>query len=98
MKRRRISTIVIGITASLALTACSGGADDAAVRFEAHWQCEVQRQAFDDLGALDETLGVRLGDAGLSRSDYEAFKVRLDESRSLREQVAEEYDAFCLEQ
>ncbi len=97
VKRSRISTIVVGIIASLALTACGDGTDDLAVRFEAHWQCEVQRLTFEDLGALDETLDLRLGDAGITRTEYQTFKARLEGSRSLRQQVAEEYDAFCLQ-
>ena len=79
------------------VTGCSDTPDSAATQFEARWQCTVQRQAFDDLAALDAALERHLDDAGLTRDDYQAFKTRLETSSELRQAVADEYDAFCLE-
>ena len=94
MSPQRIGAITIAL-ASLA-TACSGGTADAEVALEARWQCDVQRQTFDDLGALDAELEDRLATAGLSRADYATFKEDLASSPDLRAQVAEQYEAYCL--
>lgn len=96
MTYRRLGTIAI-VIASVA-AACGGGSDTAApeVTLEARWQCDVQRQTFDDLVALDAELDARLADSGLTRVDYDAFKEELGTSTELRVQVAEEYEAYCL--
>ena len=91
--------ILLGTMIALlpALPACGGPSDNTAVQFEAEWQCEVQRQAFEDLDALDQTLARRLDDAGLTRDEYAAFKGRLETSSDLRLEVTDAYDAFCLQ-
>jgi len=63
---------------------------------EARWQCDVQRQTFENMGDLDAALETRLTAAGLTRTEYDAFKETLADSADLRIQVAEEYDAYCL--
>ena len=97
----RMNSARISLASAAALlvlvTGCADSPDSAATQFEARWQCTVQRQAFDDLGALDAALERHLDEAGLSRDDYQAFKTRLETSSELREAVSDEYDAFCLE-
>jgi len=74
---------------------CAGASAPADVVVEAQWQCDVQRQAFDDLEAMDTELDVRLTEAGLTRSEYEDFKQRLASSSDLRDKVSDEYEAYC---
>lgn len=69
--------------------------DDLWVAIEGRWMCDVQRYAFSDLAVLNQALDDRLGDHGLSRAEYEAFKARLETQIELREQVLTEYDAYC---
>ncbi|NOX24021.1 MAG: hypothetical protein GXP36_13170 [Actinobacteria bacterium] len=95
MKMQRLSALTIAI-ATLA-AACGGGSDASSpeVVLEARWQCDVQRQTFADLGALDIELDARLSDAGLTRSEYDTFKEELGRSTELRNQVADEFEAYC---
>jgi hypothetical protein len=88
---------ILGIVVAIAViaTACAS-ARAPEVTLEARWLCDVQRQTFDDLAAIDAELDNRLVKAGLTRADYEDFKERLSASADLREQVSEEYDAYCL--
>lgn len=65
------------------------------VAVEARWMCDVQRYAFPDLASLNRALDQRLTPYGLSRSDYDAFKVELETRIDLREQVLAEYDGYC---
>ncbi|GBE25829.1 hypothetical protein BMS3Bbin02_02119 [bacterium BMS3Bbin02] len=88
----------MAIVVAFIAAACGGGGDGVApeVALEARWQCDVQRQTFDDLGALDAELNVRLANSGLTRVDYDAFKEELGASAELRNQVADEYETYCL--
>lgn len=81
---------------AIVAAACGSGGPTPEVALEARWQCDVQRQTFDNLAALNAELGNRLTVAGLTRADYATFKEELGGSADLRLQVAEEYDAYCL--
>ena len=94
MSNSRIQALVI--IAIFVATACAGGDTTSEVTLEARWQCDVQRQTFDNIGDLDAELEARLAAAGLARTDYDAFKEELADSADLRVQVSEEYDAYCL--
>lgn len=97
MTRRLFQRLGVGIAAgALFAASCAGTSAPADVVLEAQWQCDVQRQAFDGIAAMDAELDVRLTEAGLSRADYEDFKQRLADSSALRESVSAEYDAYCL--
>jgi len=94
---RRIHKYSIGIAAvALIAASCAGSSAPSDVIVEAQWQCDVQRQAFGDLAALQTELDVRLTAAGLTRAEYDDFKQRLASSSNLREQVSNEYEAYCL--
>jgi hypothetical protein len=94
MRNSRIQALVIVVI--FVAAACRGGDTTSEVTLEARWQCDVQRQTFDDMGDLDAELEARLTAAGLTRTDYDAFKEKLADSADLRIQVAEGYDAYCL--
>ncbi len=93
-KRSRLVALVIAIATVAA--ACSGGARAPEVALEARWQCDVQRQTFNDLAALNAELDNRLEEVGLTRADYDVFKEQLSSSADLRLQVSEAYEAYCL--
>lgn len=95
MDTKRIAAMIIAVAS--VVSACSSGDTTAAVTLEARWQCDVQRQTFSDLTALNAALDERLSAADLSRGDYESFKEDLESSASLRTQVAQEYEAYCLQ-
>ena len=88
---------MLGIVVAMAIVAasCSSGSAPE-VTIEAQWLCDVQRQTFDDLAAVDVELDSRLAKAGLTRADYDVFKEKLAGSAALRSRVSEEYDAYCL--
>lgn len=97
MTRRPFQRLGVGIAAgALFAASCAGTSAPVEVVLEAQWQCDVQRQAFDDLAAMNTELDVRLTEAGLSRADYEDFKQQLTDSSALRESVSAEYEAYCL--
>ena len=54
------------------------------VAIEARWMCDVQRFAFSDLDSMNEALTQRLAPHGVSRPDYNAFKVDLEDRIDLR--------------
>ena len=64
---------------------------------EGRWQCDVQRQAFTDLAAMDTALNERLAAAGFTRDDYDAFKTEINHSEDLRNEIGEVFDAYCLQ-
>ncbi|VAW05419.1 hypothetical protein MNBD_ACTINO01-395 [hydrothermal vent metagenome] len=90
----RIAVMAVALTIVASACSSSGGAPE--VVFEAHWQCDVQRQTFASLTDLDAELESRLNEAGMTRVEYEAFKEELSASDSLREDVNFEYEAYCL--
>ena len=95
MDTKRIAAMIIAVAS--VVSACSSGDTAAAVTLEARWQCDVQRQTFSDLTALNAALDERLSSADLSRGEYESFKEDLESSATLRVQVANEYEAYCLQ-
>jgi len=90
----RIAVMAVALT--IVASACSSSGAAPEVVFEAHWQCDVQRQTFASLTDLDAELESRLNEAGMTRVEYEAFKEELIASDSLREDVNFEYEAYCL--
>ncbi len=90
----RIALMAVALT--IVASACSSGGAAPEVVFEAHWQCDVQRQTFPSLTDLDAELESRLTAADMTRMEYEAFKEKLSASDSLREDVGFEYEAYCL--
>jgi len=86
----------MAVALTIVASACASGGAAPEVVFEARWQCDVQRQTFASLTDLDTELESRLTEAGMTRVEYEAFKEKLSVSDSLREDVATEYDAYCL--
>lgn len=69
--------------------------DDLLVAIEARWMCDVQRFAFSDLPAMNDALDERLAFSHQTRTDYDAFKVEMEDRIDLRERVLAEYDAYC---
>ncbi len=95
MSTHPIRILSVALATVVLATSCGGGEGTSEVMLEARWQCDVQRQAFDDLAAIDRELDSRLATAGLTRADYQDFKEELSSSPALRTRVAEEYDAYC---
>ncbi len=96
MERIHTRIGVLGVAVMLVAVACAGTGTPPEVALEARWQCDVQRQTFGDLAALDAELDSRLAAAGLTRADYETFKEELATSQTLRDSVSSEYEAYCL--
>ena len=63
------------------------------VEFEATWQCDVTRFAFDDVAEMDAMLDDRLAAEQLTRDDLEDFRARLGVDEDLQRFVAELSDA-----
>lgn len=97
MTRRAIPTAAAILSIALTAAACSESSTPPEVVLEAHWQCDVQRLAFDDLSAMDAELESRIDAAGMTTDEYAAFKDQLGTSADLRVAVAAEYDSYCLE-
>jgi hypothetical protein len=57
--------------------------------------CDVTRFAYQDLGELQAELDARLGGAGLTRDDYDAFKAELASNEARRAEVVAAYDGLC---
>lgn len=65
------------------------------VEFEALWLCDAQRQTFDSPGAVDQALNSSLGEAGIGRADYDAFKAGLSENAVARKQILDLFVTDC---
>ena len=88
--------VQLAIIVAIVASACSSNSTAAPeVMLEARWQCDVQRQTFANLTDLDAELSSRLQASGLSRQEYETFKEDLGTSVALRQEVSDEYDAYC---
>lgn len=98
----------IGIVAvtGLFLGACGDNADpesptaersvgDELVTFEAHWQCERQRHAFDQLEDLTARFEATREAAGITGEAYADFQERLADDVDLRLEVLAAYQAEC---
>jgi hypothetical protein len=68
---------------------------DLLVAVEARWMCDVQRYAFSDMNAMDEALDERLAEHGIERTDYDTFKIEMEDRIDLREGVSAEYELYC---
>lgn len=85
------------------VTACGDGgsapaavdADQGLVGFEADWQCERERHAFDELADLDARLAATREAAGISAEDYDEFLASLADDAELRRDVLAAYRAVC---
>lgn len=86
----------MSIAFAIVVSACSSSGTSPEAVFEARWQCDVQRQTFASLSDLDAELDSRLTEAGMTMQGYETFKEMLSTSEGLRQDVATEYEAYCL--
>lgn len=68
---------------------------DALVAFEAGWQCERQRHAFDELEDLAERLEATREAAGITEEAYVAFQETLEGDGELRQQVLAAFRVEC---
>ena len=59
------------------------------VEFEAAWQCDLTRFAFDDLSEVDTMRTEQLESYGITEDAHEDFVARLDTEPDLAEIVAE---------
>lgn len=99
MKRSTIRSIpaVAALCSVLLLPACSSQETFAAeVAIEARWKCDVQRQAFAELGDMGLEFERRLASEGVTADDYASFKSALEGSTELRSEVVAEYDRYCV--
>jgi hypothetical protein len=81
----------------LMLSACASGESfEAEVAVEARWKCDVQRQAFAELGDIDLEFERRLASEGVTSDEYASFKEALDGSPELRSEVVAAYDRYCI--
>ena len=97
MSEKPLRMLGVALVTVVVAASCSGADGDATlVTLEARWLCDVQRQTFDDLPAIEAELEGRLATEGLTWADYDLFKERLNSSSDLRTTVSEEYDAYCL--
>ena len=99
MKRRTIRSVPIAIAlcALLLLPACSSSESyEAAVMVEAQWLCDVQRQAFSELGDMSDEFDRRLSGLGITAEEYESVETELQDSAQLRSDVASEYEQYCV--
>lgn len=92
---RRISTVA-AVCGILLLPACSQDSYQSEVALEARWQCDVQRQAFAELGDINAEFDNRLASEGVTPDEYASFKAELEVSPQLRSEVLDAYDQYCL--
>lgn len=104
---RRATVLLFGT--ALFVGSCAGGANtvgsaersvapeavDALVVFEADWQCERQRHAFDELEDLADRLDATRDAAGISADDYDIFQEMLEEDVELRQRVLAAFRVEC---
>lgn len=69
--------------------------EEAFVRFEAAWVCELQRRTFPTPEALQLALDQKLVDTGLTREDYDQFRSDVNNSQDLRDSILFEYQETC---
>ncbi len=81
--------VLAGVT-----TACSDSSSDL-VTFEAHWQCDVQRQTWDDLTDMQAALDQRLDAEGVTQERYAEFKALLASDAGERAAVMKAYEEYC---
>ena len=82
------------------LGACGGSSPpstvrDAVVAFEADWQCERERHAFDELADLAARFESTRDAAGITVEEYEAFREVLADDAALRQDVLAAYRLVC---
>jgi hypothetical protein len=65
------------------------------VALEAKWKCDVERYVFEDLDSLTAELDKRLLGSDLSKEEYEAFVLLVDEDEDLRLHVRWAYEDRC---
>ena len=68
---------------------------EALIAFEAGWQCERQRHAFDELEDLAERLEATREAAGITAEAYDAFQEALEGDGDLRQQVLAAFRVEC---
>jgi hypothetical protein len=94
MRRNRIATAVI--TAAVLLAGCGVSYDaDLMASLEARWMCDVQRYTFEEVGDIQAELDSRLAGNGVTAEQYRAFKDDLIGSSDLRDQIANDFAAYC---
>ncbi len=71
------------------------GADQALVRFEAQWLCDVQRHTYPNLDHMDAARSELMTTFGLTAAAYDDFKARLGAEPGLRNHVRAAYDSTC---
>lgn len=91
----RLLTAVLLTVVIATSVGCSGADVDPRVGFEAQWQCDVQRQTFDDLEDIELARSDTLARWGISNDEYQAFRTQLNESPDLRIAVEAQYDEYC---
>jgi hypothetical protein len=92
----RIRIVAATIVASLLLAGCGVSYDaDLMASLEARWMCDVQRYTFEEVGDIQAELDSRLAGNGVTAEQYRAFKDDLIGSSNLRDQVANDFAAYC---
>lgn len=81
--------VMAGVT-----TACSDSPSELAT-FEAHWQCDVQRQSWGDLTEMQAALDQRLDVEGLTQDGYAEFKLLLASDAGERAAVLSAFETYC---
>lgn len=65
------------------------------IGFQSAWVCEFQRRTFTDPSDAAAALTASLAEAEISRTAYDEFLERLDESQDLRSAVLFDYQESC---
>jgi len=83
------------IEAALPDISALSSTDQALVRFEAQWLCDVQRHAYSDLSDMDAARSQLMNGFGVAPATYDDFKLQLESDGELRGHVSDAYMFNC---
>ena len=103
MKRnspRAAWALTAAIVTSVGLTSCSGSptleADvETMIEFEATWQCEVHRFAYESSDEIEERKASVRGRFAVTAEDHKIFTDMVEDDDELREALAMRNDELC---
>ena len=100
---RVLGMLVLAMSAACASPAASTpeafadlpAVDQALVRFESTWQCDVARYAYVDFDSIEAARHALMSEMGVADDAYSDFKKQLDTDGVMRGHVADAYTNEC---
>jgi hypothetical protein len=99
---RVLGTVVLALFAACSSPAATpetfedlSAEDQALVRFESTWQCDVARYTYPDFDSIEAARMGLLADMGVADGAYSEFKKQLDTDAVMRRHVANVFSTDC---